>query len=161
MKDLVTQHYENNAESLIKYMAFRRYGNVMDGEDIVHEAYLRAVTYFYAFDPEKESFDKWFNGILKNAYRDFQKKERKYGMSEELEEEMLEPVTHNLEHYQDIHGVRKLIGRQVAHHIDCLTLYYVYQYQLKDIADLLTKGYKWVDNVIKEFRIRAMREKRL
>lgn len=44
-------------------------------EDVVQEAFTRALKYISLFDPAKGEMGVWFNGILFNALRDLQNEE--------------------------------------------------------------------------------------
>lgn len=158
----IEEHYRENAENLIRFMAFKHQGNIMDGEDIVHDAYARAVRYYNTYNPRDSTFSKWFNKILANTERDFIRVSRKHGMAEDIDEIYLEPVPDVVEGVQDVEGLYKLISRQSSANCEILLLYYRYQYSLGDIAALIkTSNYKQIDNIIKHFRTIAIREKKI
>lgn len=160
--EVITNHYVEHSEDLIRFMAFRRGGSRQDGEDIVHEAYSRALLYFPTFDPTVRNFSTWFNTVLSNVYKDFCKSERHGGMTDEFDEEAFDPLDIDFVHIQDVSSLRKFIDKQPPFAIEPLVLYYVYQYSLSEIDSLLPGyGYKRVDNIVKDFRLRAMRERKL
>lgn len=72
MKQLETFFRENRKRHLksISKIIYNDYDTV---EDIVQESYLRAITYWHTYDPEKSSVNTWFNSILYNTLRDFQR----------------------------------------------------------------------------------------
>ena len=176
--NVVESHYNRHADKLISLYTYRRDNNRMDGEDIVHNAYARALQVVDKFNPEVASFEAWFGTILERAEKDFLSSERRQGMSydkkvalhEEDEDgeavvsmavEAVESAHKALDIVQDVHGIRKMILRQPVRLHKPLLLYYVYQYSLKDITALLGLEYKQLDNMVKDFRNRAIREKGL
>lgn len=89
---IITQHYKDNYRRLIKRMTFRA-GTEWDAEDVVQEAYARALRYQDSFDGT--NFDRWFNTILNNALREHKNNES--GITHQsFEEEEVEgtPCTH-------------------------------------------------------------------
>lgn len=79
MKDLVLQHFEQNADKVVdkdgkvktvrgkaSMYAYRRLKNWEDAEDSVQEAYTRALAYSDGFK-EGSDFDCWFFIILANV----------------------------------------------------------------------------------------------
>ena len=77
-------HYNRNRDVLTKKLA-GRVGTRYNAEDVVQEAYARALKYFRAWTydgvgTELDSFNRWFTTILNNACREFQYEERGQGM---------------------------------------------------------------------------------
>jgi len=54
-----------------------------NAEDVVQEAFTRALTYIEAYDPAIKPLPAWFNTILNNALKDFKKAERNAGTTTE------------------------------------------------------------------------------
>lgn len=50
--------------------------NFAAAEDIVQEAFARALAFYPSYDPNRGSIDKWFNSIMFNALKDYQKSEK-------------------------------------------------------------------------------------
>ncbi len=93
--ELITQHYLGNYTRLVK-TAVRRVPNNSQAlaEEVVQEAYARALKYFRAYD-EKSDFNKWFNGIFRNAVNDCRTAEKEHGCTFEYNENLhdLEPIS--------------------------------------------------------------------
>lgn len=81
---ILTKYYETEFDRLVKRVA-RRAGGWAQGEDVVQNAFLRALVYLDNYDPEKD-FAGWFNGILFNELKKYTRIERDAGMSHEDEE---------------------------------------------------------------------------
>lgn len=57
-------------------MMYRMTKDYAAAEDVVQEAFCRAWKFFPAYDEEKAKLSTWFNAILFNALRDYQKEMR-------------------------------------------------------------------------------------
>lgn len=57
-----------------------RVGGIHNAEDVVQEAFARALQYEDSYD-SKRDLASWFSSILKNAQRDFLREQRLLGMS--------------------------------------------------------------------------------
>jgi RNA polymerase sigma factor (sigma-70 family) len=76
--NLVDKHYRENHDRLVK--AYTRFIQHKErAEDVIQEAYLRALSFWEAYDPERP-FDKWFNSIIASALRDNKRTETMHGM---------------------------------------------------------------------------------
>ena len=51
-------------------------GNFAAAEDVVQEAFARALAFYPSYDPNRGTIDKWFNSIMFNALKDYQKNEK-------------------------------------------------------------------------------------
>lgn len=80
-------HYNKNRRRYINRYA-RLTGSTENGEDVVQEAYTRAVKYYDSFNVGG-NFDFWFSRILKNTFHRFLNTERGHP-SEEFDEELVE-----------------------------------------------------------------------
>jgi len=151
MKKEIEQHYIDNYGKFVKILNHRA-GSVQGAEDVIQDAYERALRYKNSFNPDLQEFGGWFNGILNNALRDYKVVERRLGMSVEYDEER-EEGTPLLEWEQntidcvlaDINK-RKLLIRQV------LFLYFFRQYKPRDIVQVLETSNAYVRTLVKEFK---------
>ena len=86
----VDKHYRENKDLLLKY-----YGRVLNNpsivEDVVQDAYLRALTYWNTMPEDEESFTPWLRTIVSNCIRETWKKENVHGMGLD-EEGFVEPI---------------------------------------------------------------------
>lgn len=101
MTELET-YYRANYDQLVKRMA-RACGSPMDGEDVVHDAFERALKYYESFI-QGQDFERWFSVILSNCFKRHQSNARLGGASKPIEEciEELEPIVPD-----DIRGITK------------------------------------------------------
>ena len=83
---IIEAHYSDNRDILVKVISRRIGYNIPIAEEIVQEAYSRALRYWATFDSDNRSFTTWFRTILNNACRDAQDVERSYGVVKDVDE---------------------------------------------------------------------------
>lgn len=66
--------FVKNKDRHLKMIGKIIYNDFDTVEDIVQEAYMKAILYWDSFDEKKAGLNTWFNSILFNTMRDFQKK---------------------------------------------------------------------------------------
>lgn len=77
----IDQHYRRNYKNYVIRIRARMQSLPADlAEDIVQQAYEKAIAYFNTFDPSKGIFDDWFNTILNNVANDIKKQELDKGV---------------------------------------------------------------------------------
>ena len=81
----IEQFYTDNYDLLCRRVNFRA-GGICNAEDVVQEAFTRAIKYINSFDNSSREFGAWFNTILNNSLRDFKRDELTYGTCSPLEE---------------------------------------------------------------------------
>lgn len=65
---VIERHYRTHAKKLVNRMISRVPNNSRHlAEEVVHDAYVNAMTYWEGFDPRIKPFAVWFNRILNNA----------------------------------------------------------------------------------------------
>lgn len=73
---VVEKHYRENFNKYVKIGANALSNRSEAGEDVTHNAYKKALEYFFCFNPELRSFNTWFNTIFKHCIADFRNEER-------------------------------------------------------------------------------------
>lgn len=84
MKQKLEQLFKDKYQVYVKRMSFRA-GSPQGGEDVVMEAFARALKYQNSFN--RDNIEAWFNTIMVNALRDYQREQRMNGMTTEFLEE--------------------------------------------------------------------------
>lgn len=145
---MIEAHYIENRQKFVKNMTFRS-GSPEAAEDIVQEAYYRALKYKDTCDPER--FHKWFNMILYNTLRDY-KREESGRIEEEFEEEFAEgfPCSHYTD--QVLREINVLIEGKGEAHKEILSLHFQQNYSPKDISQITEYSYAMCSKVIERFR---------
>lgn len=82
---LIEKFYKEYRNRLVNETK-KKVGSIYNAEDVVQEAFLRALTYCGTFDPDKGPFEEWFSRIIANAGKDFNKVERLHGMFEDIDQ---------------------------------------------------------------------------
>lgn len=150
MFSLIEKHYIHNYSRYIKRMQYR-VRDLHAAEDIVQEAYYRALRYCSSFI-QGTPFDHWFSRILSNTYQQHIDKE-KGRLHDEFDEGVCEGVR--------CEGVGKMLALKVAQYLDCIyegsdkeivTLYFSYGYSPKEIQQITNESLIHINNTIARCR---------
>lgn len=148
MDELIQKHYAENYRKLLKRMSFRA-STEWDAEDIIQDAYERAIRYHASYDGS--NFDRWFNTILNNALREHKNNEKGFAASTFEEEEMDGiPCTH----YPDrlVVEIDELIKTKSLQQIEVLNLWFKQEYSAIDISRITDLSYAAAHQIIQRFR---------
>ncbi len=144
----IEEHYQANKQKLTKKVAFR-VGTPEDGEDVVQEAYYRAIRYQRSFDGT--NFDRWFSTILNNTLREHKNTSKGFSTTDFDEEEM-EGTPCILYPSAVMAQVYELIDTKSPLQIEILMLYFHQEYTARDISHILPYPYKQIHQIIQRFR---------
>ena len=73
--EMITEHYSANRKKLVN--SLKKFAkSVQNAEDIVQDAYERALKYGPTSQVPPDGFEGWFRIIIRNCSRDFLRKER-------------------------------------------------------------------------------------
>lgn len=88
-RDEFEKYYHDNFNNFVKKYC-RRCGSIYDAEDVVQDAFERALIYLVSC----KDVNKWFNTILKNSYRDYLNKTKSWPVTKPIDDhlEEVEPV---------------------------------------------------------------------
>lgn len=155
MIEIIEKHYRNARDQYVKRLSFRA-GSHEAAEDIVQEAYLRALLYQKSFHMGTP-FNRWFNRIVNNCLRDYKREERG-GPMEFIEEEAegfnCTGVTRRM-----LDEIRQEIEEKTSDlEKETLTLYFLNGYKIGDIVRIMDTKYKATENIIQRFR-RKLKDK--
>lgn len=145
---VVEQHYIDNQRKLLKRMSFRA-GTQWDAEDVVQEAYARALKYYKSFDGS--NFDRWFNTILNNTLKEHKNSEKGFATTTFEEEEMAGvPCSHFPDRI--VVEIGQLIQTKSLVQIEVLNLYFHQEFSAKDISRITEHSYATTHQIIQRFR---------
>ena len=140
----IDQHYRASFEANVQKMA-RKCGGHAQSEDVVQEAYTRALQYWDSYDVDKD-FDKWFNGILYKAFLSNRKKERSaLTITEEVGIEPLRDTVMAKEMKEQIEEKPEL-ERKV------LLLFFFFEYTPQDIEQLVPLSGNAIRKMVSRFK---------
>mgnify|MGYP000976745601 CR=1 FL=1 len=92
MYGLIEQHYRDNYKRLVNGLSSKSNGRQL-AEEIVQEAYTRALQYWSSYDPTAP-FDNWFQTIISNCFSDTLREETMHGSTVETVEPLMDtPLT--------------------------------------------------------------------
>ena len=152
MTNLVLEEfYKERRDDLVRRLSYGA-GTQWNAEDVLQEAFVRALTYWDTFDPEHKELGAWFSTILKNSLRDFKRDEWLFGMGEEFDEEQYDPQEMTLKEDELIRKIYELVDGKIEPHQEILLLYFDKHYSPKDIANITPYKVKTVKQVVLRFK---------
>lgn len=146
--ELVEKHFREARSRTLKKLTFQA-GTIEAAEDILQEAYYRALKYFKSYDGR--NFDFWFNRIVRSCFIDHMNAEAGYskdGDGELVEEAMDCPS------YPDhvMREVFELIDTKSVVQMEVLNLYFKLEYTAMDISQITEYSYAQCHKIISRFR---------
>lgn len=152
----IEEHFRKNQQVLSKRIKYRT-GTIESAEDVVQEAYYRALKYQGAFI-EGANVEHWFSRILSNALKDFMKAEREYAGMEDIDDEEGEPIENENIPDSIKREIRFAISQLPDHHREVIELYYIYGYELRQIVQIVDMKYQTINQTIQRFK-NSLKEK--
>lgn len=139
---LYKEVYAHSVNKVYRLLNFNR----DDAEDIVHQAFLDAIRYKDAYDPDKGTPKVWFNKILYNQVKTFKKQKVDYVLlDDELLNGSIRPEI--IKHIDDeINEVRNYNHRRI------LELFYRNGYSTNEIAKMMAFTRSGVTTVCNRFK---------
>jgi RNA polymerase sigma factor (sigma-70 family) len=147
MQELIEQHYLDNRRKLVKRLSFAA-GDC--AEDVVQEAYYRALKYSKSYKPEF-TLDKWLNQILNNCLKEHKNTERGFS-SVTFEEEDQEGIACTGMGERIIAEIDELISTKSLVQIEVLTYAMQQGYTAKEISELTEYTYANCHQIVHRFR---------
>ena len=145
----IENHFRSSNTALVKGLAGRT-GGIHNAEDVVQEAYIRAMKYWQTYDPAR-SFDTWFNRIVSSAASDHKKKERVRGAV--VEESGQEAAAPDLSDWKGrLDEVKTLIASKKEPNASILELYFIYGWKQVDIEQVVDRSRKAIEMICRRFR---------
>lgn len=156
MYQLIEDHYLKNRQKLLKRLSFRA-GGFHQAEDIIQEAYYRAMKYYGSC--RDGEFDQWFSMIVQNCFNDYMREESGLSYLEE-EDEQEGSVDCSITGDQTIKEVYALIKAKDEAPRLILSLHVKHDYSAIDISKITPYTYAMVHKTISRFRqeVRKMYE---
>ena len=144
----IEQHYIENYRKFVKRITFRA-GTEWDAEDIVQDAYERALR--YSNKAGILNFDKWFNTLLNNSLKDFKNNEK--GFSSSVFDEDENEGT-NCDSYPSrvVLEINQLIETKSIAQIEVLNLWFKEEFSPIDISKITLHSHSSARQIIKRFR---------
>lgn len=154
--NIISEFFRKEYNTLVKRVNFR-VRNIDDAEDIVMDAFRKAVEYKGSYSPHTQEFGAWFNTIMNNSVRTFQKE--KFMKHIEVEEEWDIPVD---EPYEKIDMAEHILADMNAYQNETvkevLRLFLVMGYNYAEIEQVTGVSIRNARYYVDEFKKR-MQEK--
>lgn len=148
---VIAEFYAKNRTNLIKKVSGRA-ATPENAEDIVHNAFVKALQYWNSYDPEVKGIDEWFGCILNNALKDFMRDERNYGMAMEFDEEEVEGIEMSSLSDNLVAKINKEIGLASVKNKGVLSLYFTQGYKTGDIHEVTGLPRRTVEQIVHRFK---------
>lgn len=148
---VLTLYFKSEYEKLCKKVA-RRAGSPENAEDVVQEAFYRAIKYWNSFDPEKKALGAWFNTILSNACKDKKREDMMLGMCLEFEDDMLDGVEMSQTDHDTVKKIKAYIRSKPEPLSEVLILYFEHGYKPREIVEILDVDNKFVRQSVWRFK---------
>lgn len=135
MNETVNTYYRENYDKLVKKIK-SRVDRPEDAEDVVQEAFGRALKYFNSCSSD---FDRWFKVILSNSLKDYQRESKLGGITKNIDDVMdeLEVIIpnhikdHFRNHMDDLSRGKSSYDREI------MRLHILFGYNHKEISQIL------------------------
>jgi RNA polymerase sigma factor (sigma-70 family) len=147
--DLVEQHYRDRRNSIVKRIR-RFFQSPHYSEDVVQEAYTRALKYWNTYDPE-QNFNTWFSAILNNAIKDFFKTEALQGMVVDVPGQRDDGVTRIFDRLA-LEELVEYIEKQPDRISRILHLNLIQGYTSDEVAQLVPETADNIRKIVQRFR---------
>ena len=146
---LIEGYYEEKYDDLVRMYSSR--AGPDDVEDVVQEAFYRALKYIHTFNLTYITVDKWLSGILNNCLSDMLKEKRDGRMMHDSDEEP--SADDRCPSDTELEGkILKHIGEQVGAKRHILWLYFKMGYKNSDIHQIVGGSYVNVDKSTSRFK---------
>lgn len=154
--------YKNNRKNYINIMSHILRGDHAAAEDVVQEAFTRAVRFIDSYDEKRGKFSTWFTTILFNSLRDVQK-EMKGQVTQPYKDISLEDIFGNDEILMS-QDFRTFLRQKIAQqpndqHQQVLELFFLSGYTSTEISQLMERvSVSNVTTIVSRFRISLIGE---
>lgn len=155
--ETVVAHYNKNYKKLVKHAIYRVPNRAEHlAEEVVQEAYAKALKFFKAYDPERNKFEPWFNRIFNGCVSDCIKAEGGSHPSFDDEDNNLEPfiIDNNQWIPKDmVIKIKEGIDAQRPEAAEVLRMFFILGMETPDIASCTNLTHTNVRQIIYRFRI--------
>lgn len=150
--DEIEKCFRERWDEFVKRIS-RRCVNVADAEDVVSEAFKRAIQYKDTYNPEKQAIHVWLYMIVTNAYHDYISDLFKRGMSVSVSDEHVPGYEQDFENIDMACKImEKIDGMTPGPVRDCLAMYYGLGMTPREIAMVSPVDAKFVRNNVYRFK---------
>jgi len=154
MDKIIEVYYRINYNKLVKSLMFKCFGIKEDAEDIVQEAFTRALKYKGSFD-KNGSLKNWFNRILWNSYKNWKIEKYHHPDMEELDEESPGFSLESLSRMEKVKDVFQHVENEEEGDKEILILYFKEGFSKKEVSQITNNSYTSITRIVKRFKKKA------
>jgi RNA polymerase sigma factor (sigma-70 family) len=158
VEEIIQQLYVDKYQDFVKIASRLIGGDMYSAEDIVQEAFKRALEYKDSYDEQFGTVMKWFNSILFRCAIDFKKEERLGGMGTELTDDDVVVKDDFGNHNKTLEEIKKDIDALGGENRQICYLYFIKQYKPREIVQITGASSNSVRTAVKRF-LQQLREK--
>ena len=153
MIEELESYYTANFDKLVSYYSHRT-GNISDAEDVVQEAFYRAIRYQESYSEHARDFETWFFTIARRAFYDLKRDRLKMGMTTLMEEALVEDTVDMDGYEQKLAGeIEELINQKKdPEHRSILYLYFIRNYKPSDIVNVVDTSNATIRQIVWRFK---------
>lgn len=156
--EVIEEHYRKNYKTLVNHMV-NRVPNKSHAlaEEVVQEAYCRALKYYDGFDPTRKPFSTWFNRILNNACSACLQEEGGNLPSLDDEEMDLEPfrIMEDVDiPFELVVMIQESMKKQKADVFEVLNMFFNLGMKTREIAECVEFNHGNIRQIIRRFRLK-------
>lgn len=148
MNEQLVQMFEKDYLHLCKRVS-NRVGGMINAEDVIQEAFTRALKYQRSFNPAFSTVGAWFNTIMNNASKDFKREERMQGMAVPYEtvSDELDDIMHR---DRMVHTM--IEEMELSPYSEILRLYFVLGFTRKEVSQVIDQKPQSIANAVQRFK---------
>lgn len=151
MCDTLEKFYKENREMYLKRLYYRA-GSPENAEDILQEAFCRAIRYWDSFNPNAQELGAWFNTVLNNALRNFKVDEKHMGTYVEYDDELTDGAEMSQTDGDMVERIEAEVAKYGGVSKDALYLYCIKGYRPREVRQVLDIKKFDLSNLIKTFK---------
>ena len=154
---MIEEFFRDNYQVLVKRIQARRMQE-SDAEDVVQEAFARALKYRDSFNPDFHEIGAWFNTILNNAFKDYRHANftGDYSFCEEEHDE-LDASEQGWVDANMLKKIREEVSKLPKGQASIVHLVLLSGYKYKEAAQILDQKFETVKKTVYRFK-KDMRE---
>ena len=155
--EVVERHWRDNYKRLVNHVA-NRVPNKSHAlaEEVVQEAYARALRYYEGFDETRRPFSTWFNRILNNSCAACLQAEAGLPLSydDEIEIEPYRLMEDNSFPFEVVVQIEEAIKAQPEERREVLNMFFNLGMKTREIAECVEFSHGNIRQIISRFRIK-------
>lgn len=145
---MIKEYYEKNRKRHVNAIN-KIVNNYSTAEDIVQDAFLKAIVCINNYNENKGRFRDWFSRILYNTLCDFLKKEPELFSEDYLNQQEKQYIDYTV----IIDNFNSFIkSMDFKDHKQVLILFFIKGYSYKEIMNITGKSYNQIEYICKNFR---------